>query len=897
MTLYEQNLQALFQVNAHLASSLFALKTNEKFEVFVDKNDIVNVNILYENEPIYSGIARDEIVERCNVLEAEYMHYPYLYFYGIGNGLLYKLLLQNSDHKKVIVVEKEIELVYIALHFNDFTQEILDERLIIFLQEDIGFGQVAALYYDQLMRLYTKTYHLEIHNSFYENHYMDDIIQVNRLFTKSLEHAVYAAGNDSIDALIGIQHQVANVKKMIHTPSILEFIKKAKNSEVAVIVATGPSLSKQLPLLKDIQEHVTIFSADSSFPILYNAGIKPDVVLSLERVAATAKFFAEVPQDGHKDVIFAITSIAHPDIFKEIKDGTLHVSQRPFGYTRFFELHEYGYAGIGMSVANLAYEYTFHSKFKTIILIGQDLAYAPDGRSHSDGHIYGINDKDEKHGTIEVPAYGGEGSVKTNRIWLLFKNAFETDIYNTKKEGIETINATEGGAHIDGALEMPFTEVIEKYVDKTFIKEQIKLEGPIPLMMEDNLKKIDEKIAYMSEYIKEHQQKVEEVFLAVMQECEKFDELDVYNNLESADSERLIYLMDEIDNIKAYFEDEEFAKIFTDSTQAMIVSLEMDLAKIQVRMIKTEDDKKRKMIDWIYAHRYWLFSLAGTMQATMDAVNMGFEMSIEFEDIESVRVYVDEKEVDTLYLKGSSHVRHEDPLMKNIADIKKICMAYELDEKYQEKAGMLKFYYGNEEKTLKEEVHIPLKNDKNFKNFMFINSLESTIDYTRFAKAIREKDMSLNIGLLPIKDIVENKEIIEAIIKIHDNFPEVRFKFICFKEQEIEMIKRLFSLELDRIDFIAPADIYELYHQIDMFIYDLESLDEKRLYAIRYILNSTKEVEVPQLVIESSKAEEAETKNHINTINFAIIFKLRQDIRVDVYVDDEKIDEIKQKRN
>ncbi|MEA2016801.1 MAG: 6-hydroxymethylpterin diphosphokinase MptE-like protein, partial [Actinomycetota bacterium] len=48
--------------------------------------------------------------------------------------------------------------------------------------------------------------------------------------------------------------------------AFIEFVKnmfKKKNSEVAVIVSTGPSLTKQLPLLKEYAEYMTIISVDA----------------------------------------------------------------------------------------------------------------------------------------------------------------------------------------------------------------------------------------------------------------------------------------------------------------------------------------------------------------------------------------------------------------------------------------------------------------------------------------------------------------------------------------------------------------------------------------------------------------------------------------------------------
>jgi hypothetical protein len=47
---------------------------------------------------------------------------------------------------------------------------------------------------------------------------------------------------------------------------------------------------------------------------------------------------------------------------------------------------------------------------------------------------------------------------------------------------------------------------------------------------------------------------------------------------------------------------------------------EMELAKIQVAPSDTEIEKKAKLIDWIMKHKYWLFELAGTINAERIAI-------------------------------------------------------------------------------------------------------------------------------------------------------------------------------------------------------------------------------------------------------------------------------------
>jgi len=458
MSFYEQNLQSLLRINPKLASLLFGLKTNKKFEVFVDEKDPLNINIIdvQREMPLYKNVPIQETEEYLQSFMAKYQRYPYLYFFGLGNGVFYKALLVEDTCKRVVVVEPELEIVFMALHFNDFTKELESGRLVLVLASDVTFALASDIFMHPESRIFSKTYQFHALLPYYETVYGEVILIINRIFLQAIEHAVRGLGNDSTDALIGLQHQVANIDKMVHTPTTLELIKKVKNSEVAVIISTGPSLKKQLPLLKTIRDHATLFCIDASLPILEKEGIKPDIVISLERVIETAKFYTKTSKEFQEDIIYVITSIAHPDLFKEIKAGTLQISMRPFGYTSYFEMPEYGYLGIGMSAANMAYELIFHADFKTCILIGQDLAYGADGTTHSDGHIYGIEDKSDNQ-RYKVPAYGGEGMVETTLIWKLFKNFFESDISYANAKGTATINATEGGARIDFLHNLTFT--------------------------------------------------------------------------------------------------------------------------------------------------------------------------------------------------------------------------------------------------------------------------------------------------------------------------------------------------------------------------------------------------------------------------------------------------------
>ncbi|HIG0071368.1 TPA: DUF115 domain-containing protein, partial [Campylobacter jejuni] len=83
-----------------------------------------NENLLYQ-DPI------KELQTMLNTYNDKYLLYPVLYFYGFGNGVLFKALLQNKNHQHIVVFEKDIEIIWIMFHILDFSHELQSARLMI----------------------------------------------------------------------------------------------------------------------------------------------------------------------------------------------------------------------------------------------------------------------------------------------------------------------------------------------------------------------------------------------------------------------------------------------------------------------------------------------------------------------------------------------------------------------------------------------------------------------------------------------------------------------------------------------------------------------------------------------------------------------------------------------
>ncbi|EJP8998071.1 motility associated factor glycosyltransferase family protein, partial [Campylobacter jejuni] len=472
--LFNKNIEALS--NILLKESLKEIKSS-KFELILGKDNLdINLKDTSDNTFLYENVI-DELNTMLNTYNDKYLLYPVLYFYGFGNGVLFKALLQNKNHQHIVVFEKDIEIIWIMFHILDFSHELQNARLMILQTSSLDIEFFSNFCSSKPFFQFSRIYFLELMSHYYER-FHEDILGLNKKLAENFKNSIVSYGNDPLDALQGIEQFVYNLPQMITHPSYKELLSKRKGiSDTAIIVSTGPSLTKQLPLLKKYANKATIFCADSSYPILAKHGIKPDYVLSLERIPLTSEFFNNDFGEFDKDIVFVCAGVVHPKTIEYLKNKTFIITQKILAFPYYINLKNFCYAAVGFSVAHMAYEFATHLNYKNIIFIGQDLAYAKDGFSHTKD--YSNLDKHEGHfrrdkGKFQCLAYGGNGKVESSEIWTMFRFSLQNTI--SKNIVSTTYNCTEGGARIEGTIEKPFLWACENLLDKDLNKPFEKLE-------------------------------------------------------------------------------------------------------------------------------------------------------------------------------------------------------------------------------------------------------------------------------------------------------------------------------------------------------------------------------------------------------------------------------------
>nr|WP_318529429.1 motility associated factor glycosyltransferase family protein [Campylobacter sp. IFREMER_LSEM_CL1097] len=547
-----------------------------------------------------------ELNEKLNLYNDKYLLYPVLYFYGFGNGILYKALLQNKNRQKIVIFEKEIEFIYLSFQCIDFSEELENNSLIILDNNDLKVIDFQILFYNNPFFNFLRTYFLDLHCDYYEK-YQEDILKLNIKIQEYIKQVVLSNGNSSQDALQGIENFVYNLPDIISNYSFKELLlKRKKQAKNAIIVSTGPSLIKQLPLLKQYANYASIFCADSAYPILAKHNIKPDYVLSLERTEKTSEFFNNNFGDFDKDIVFVLKHLVHKNTFIYLIKKQLKIINimdfSPIAHS--LKLTHFGHMGMGSSVATMAYFLALNLDFKNIIFIGQDLAYADDGASHPEEYYYSANYESNIFKQEKIIAYGGNSLVKTHETWILFKTQIEEAVFNAKKFlNITTFNCTEGGARINHTIEKPFKQVCKELLTKELKKPFAKLE---------KLNENKQKELMLKAFYKIHQ--VLKLCHTLIKEC---IHLSNKLNFMGNDEKNFSLLIKELDCFKTKFEK---INVLKELVNPLNTQFELNLARIYVLNPKTKEDVFNKNYLWIKEHLEWLELIIGHIKKLQESL-------------------------------------------------------------------------------------------------------------------------------------------------------------------------------------------------------------------------------------------------------------------------------------
>jgi hypothetical protein len=464
---FGKNMEVLEKRYPDFALRVRNARDNPSYKLIRAKNGMPNILIKGDSR-FFTLYDNDDPVRCCDdyLKRLDLKYAPILIFMGLGLGYhldrYCKLIGERAGTREIVVFEKDVEVFRLALKTGDFRQIFSNPDIHFFVgeaPEETYVKVKAKILSKSKVKIALKS--LKIiplpASVMFSGGYYEKILSVLK---KAARQVMVLTGNDSLDSFVGLENMLTNVRHVLANPGINAVSEKFQGRP-GVLVAAGPSLNKNMHLLKELQDRALIISCDASFLPLMKKGIRPHLVTSLERTPGVDLFYSGI--ENFSGIYFIALPILMPEVLDAFK-GRKFIAYRAFSHFNWLE-EEKGSLAVGTSVANLAFKILAQLGCDPIILIGQDLAYAEDGDTHVKGNIFGSsNEHIKKKPTIELEGNNGK-PVKSEKLWEIMKYTYEEDVSAYKGR---CINATEGGAKILGTEIMSFKEAISRYCTEDF---------------------------------------------------------------------------------------------------------------------------------------------------------------------------------------------------------------------------------------------------------------------------------------------------------------------------------------------------------------------------------------------------------------------------------------------
>lgn len=519
-------------------------------------------------------------------------------FYGIGLGYHIDLFLKKYPNVNYYIYEPVPEMLYAYLS-NKSLKDLPNKNLM-----DIVLGNDRETTTNFLNNVIKRTekntilVELPVHKQVFPEEYQEFSI----LFKDMIKDKRRNLKIDFAFQERWILNSMINFKEVLNTPNILLEKKGMFKGKPVILVAAGPSLNEEIENVRHIKENglAYIFSVGSAINTLIHHDIYPHAACTYDPTVNNQKVFAKVKEKGIKDIPMIFGSSVGYETLIGYPGNKYHMITSQDTVSNYYLKNEDG-STISIvqdapSIAVVTLQLLYEMGFSPIILVGQNLAYRGKER-HSEGVYYSreVTEEEMKKGIWVKDVYGNE--VLTNEGFNSMRQQMEHYIKNFP--GINVINTTKGGAHIEGTSFVELQTVIDEYLTERVIEDNW-LEGS--------------KTQYDKEYIKNQSEKMDRAYKRSFKLMDEYYELlstieSLINNRNFKQAENMYT---KLDKIFKKIEQNDFFKTFIlpmNRVQYKILADSIDSlneeknptekGKKIVKSFRNFMDLCRKSVDWV----------------------------------------------------------------------------------------------------------------------------------------------------------------------------------------------------------------------------------------------------------------------------------------------------------
>lgn len=437
----------------------------EEIEVFVTDNAAGRpiIGVLREGkEYCFNSRYEDEFLVKSWCSQYDISNYRAIVLvFGMGNGEYLRTLRRKNKHMFILVFEPSYSIAMINQETIGI-EDILENNDTIIV---VGEEHYSAVYqiFNGLATYEAVDYTKLFVTPNYENIFPKELEKIEEIYKECLTRIIFSRNTILMigrEMTCNIANNYIDYVQQYSLANLIKVFKSLELDEIpAILIAAGPSLDKNIKQLKKAKGKAFLIAVDTALNPLAKEGIIPDIAVTVDPHKPLMLFQNE--KMINLPLIYALTSNAQIKnfhkgmrIYQNSIDSFLNQFIRRFKKPSAF-------LETGGSVAHSAFSLAQRLGFKTIIFVGQDLAY-PNDKEHSES-VYNNSSRNNIHNLnkeyFEIEDIYGE-KVKTEYNMNQYRLWFEQAVIVYSE--IKFIDATEGGAKKKGMEILTLEEAIER---------------------------------------------------------------------------------------------------------------------------------------------------------------------------------------------------------------------------------------------------------------------------------------------------------------------------------------------------------------------------------------------------------------------------------------------------
>lgn len=329
-------------------------------------------------------------------------YFPFLLMLGIGAGAhIQKLIQQSNGIKEILIVDESYEMLKISFHLMDWRPIFM-----YFKQKDHGLyfsinnnpSEVVNISLNTIFRNFPYQFYFIPFYTHYKSTFFDSF---KEKFLEKIDLGFSGLGFYD-DEVISLEHTLQNLNDK---RPIFRYTNKLPKNSTAFIIASGPSIDKDIEYIKKHKDNVVVISCGTALRVLYKNDIKPDFHMEIERPPEMVPI---IENYGSKEYLKSIDmiglNVVSHEVYSLFKSSKIYFRENDAGSSIVpNDVPKLNHCN--PTIVNGTLSFLSEIGFKKIYMFGTDMGFRDLDNHHSKHTIY--YDKYDYKTSTYIDKYSG----------------------------------------------------------------------------------------------------------------------------------------------------------------------------------------------------------------------------------------------------------------------------------------------------------------------------------------------------------------------------------------------------------------------------------------------------------------------------------------------------------